>query len=238
MIHPGTSSEFPARPRAWTVRPALGRSVLCSAFAALLLMASGCLHLKQELIVHRNGSARLLLHYSLPEDAVPLVRHFLLAADSANADEPEPAWWLNQQACRDHLENTGLELERYRSYTADKRIHTILECRAENLHDALESGPLKNVRLSETPDGHLKLTARNPELHSLRHPERIPKNLRIELVLTTPTDIIRTNGTKTEERTATWLVTRETLIDNGIADFSVEFKTGDGPGRPPKETEQ
>ncbi|MFW5802325.1 MAG: LppM family (lipo)protein [Verrucomicrobiota bacterium] len=227
------------RPHARLVSlPKLAFPALRGAFAALLLTLCGCLHLKQELIIHRNGSARLLLHYSLPEDNLPLVRQLLQTADSANPDDSEPAWWLNRQACRDYLENTGLKLERHRTYTADNRTNTILECRTENLHDALENGPLKNLQLSETPDGNLLITVQNPELHSLRQPERIPENLRIELVITTPTDIIQTNGTQTEDRTVTWLVTRETLVQDGIVDFSVEFEPRGGTNRSAEEIQQ
>lgn len=211
---------------------------LRSGLAALLLTTCGCLHVKQELIIHRNGSARLLLHYSMPEDSVPLARQLVQAADSANAGDKEPAWWLNQQACREHLEDTGLKLERHRTYNADNRTHTILECRAENLHDALGNGPLKNLSLSETPDGNLKLNVDNPELESLRLNGPIPENLRIEFIITTPTPITSTNGIQTEDRTTTWLVTRETLIDNGVADFSVQFKPRGETSSPAEKPEQ
>lgn len=204
--------------------------VHATALALVLFGGTACLHMKQELIIHRNGSARILLQYSLPTQAVEPVRQAAQSLGNVDADA-QPAWWFNRDACAEALRDTGIDLERHRVYTADHRRHAVLQCRAEDLNAALGNGPLKSFDLSETPEGHLKLTVQMPGLQDPENLARLPDDLRIELIITTPTAIVATTGTQTEDRTAVWTVTSQTLRDAALPECRVEFKPVGGVDR-------
>lgn len=207
--------------------PAIPRVVGGAARAALLsalLCGAGCLHVTQQLTILPNGAATLRLHYSIPEEAVPPLSTAVASALGDSADPESAPWWRNRSACATYLKEHGLPMERYQAYDGDRRRHTVIEARIENLNAALGKGPLAGVGLEETEAGNLKMTVRLPE-----RPEgeldlqRLPDGMVLQLRISVPTEIVETTGTRPDDQTAAWTVTNETLKSHAWPKPSVVF---------------
>lgn len=171
--------------------------------AMVLCLCGGCLHLDQAIILHKDGSGRMLFHYSVPEDTVTTLAAGQRIIEQWQGRNPGPEatdlqWFFSKPAVTRQFTSRGTSLKEYRVYNKGGRRHVQIEVAAANAWTALESGRFGDFQVTRTPEGDVVIRADLPEDPSAEPPgpkelERLRalcEGLSMTLTIEAPTEVL------------------------------------------------
>ncbi|MCF7853507.1 MAG: hypothetical protein K9N51_01820 [Candidatus Pacebacteria bacterium] len=217
----GAATEADSRP-CGCVRAVIGltHSIVARVLAVcvLCLLATGCVHLEQRLVLKTDGSLVAGFHYSIPEDNLPLATTVRRAIDGWQGNATEGGadglqWPVNEKAARDYFTGNGLALKSYRRFQQNGRLHVTIECTATDAAAAFASGKFGTVTM--THEGavwkwrmHLATFNDGEDKNAAEAQNTLQAlcgGLRLSLVLETPTRVVETSGRREGPKSVKWV---------------------------------
>gem|GEM_PF-1306532 len=193
-------------------------AALALALAVATLLSSGCLHLRQELQIHADGTLTAVHQYSVPAELLPSLRRSRGVIENWQGLDPGPDlmrlnWFDNQAAVERHFSVSGVEVVDYRRYEQDGRYCVDITVKAANAWSALQSGLFGSFVLERTETGNVLFRADviQPPLPQEPHPEQLQRlrelcrGLRLRLDVRVPTEVLETTAAASTAQLQTWL---------------------------------
>ena len=188
------------------------------ALVLVTTLAPGCLHLRQQLQIHRDGSLTASYEYSVPAATLPTLRRGRGIIETwqglaPGADLSRLNWILNREAVARHFSGFGIELNTYRSYEKKGRHYVEINVRAAAAREALRSGRFGAFSLQRTESGDVLFSAdvirtpaaREPRPEELARLRELCDGLRLRLDVRVPTEILASTATETSAQEHSWV---------------------------------
>lgn len=183
------------------------------ALLALPFLLAGCLHFRQTITLHGNGSMTVSFLYSLHEDQVPAFAAAHEAISQWQQKEQAPPsrninWFMDETTVRSYFNQPqqGLRVLLYKRYRQNNRIHTEIIVEAQNAQRACDNGYFGKLTL----DKHQLAIQLDDISQTLLPADRnrlrtLCDDLTLEVEVVTPTNITNTNGYRRDKKRAYWL---------------------------------
>lgn len=188
------------------------RSAAVLGLAWLLAFAvAGCVQLEQKVLLNGDGSLAVTYHFSVAEDSEPVIA---AGAQVIQEWQGRPtgsaAWFTSEEAVRQHFAATGVQVQKYRSYSAGGRRHIEVLLFAEYGPAALNSGFLGPLRCDRLANGNVRLWAdlpavpRNAAGLDEQAIAALAQDLYLRLEFSVPGEVISTTAGKHDRNSAVW----------------------------------
>ena len=184
-----------------------------------------CLVYEQGLTINSDGSADLKISYSLEQD----VHKNLLELQKASKKDAQTLSYFDEGAIKAHLDSfPSIENHRIRVYTDNKKVFVDLKINISNLRQALDAGLIPYARLYKNGDNWRFMYSTPHDMTNIQDEEskKRLKGLDIKLKISTPSEIVSTNGEKKGDEDVLWNFSPEAKSQASElpSTFFVEFK--------------
>ena len=197
----------------------------------LTVFLSGCVHLDEYIQINRNGSAKIVMSYSMPKEGLTLLKDSEAVLNELNGrkgstDLPRI---FDSEKLRAHFKKfKGVDVISARVTEEDGRIKTYFNLYVEDFRKTLRDGLLPYTTLEKDGDNYV-FAARYPfNLSRLKEKPSLKKilsEIKVNFKVKTPTEITKTNAPKKLANLVEWNFSGDkTPFTKSDGRFSVHFK--------------
>jgi hypothetical protein len=195
-----------------------------------LLFLSGCVHLEEAIEINADGSAKIVINYSMPIEGLTLLQDSEEVLQELNKEKVsgEMPRIFNNDAMRAHFKKfPGVNVISLRINQEDKRINTFLHLRVENLRKALRKGLFPYTSLEQDGDDYVFSALYPYNMKKLKKGNdmaKVAKDMQVSFKVKTPGAITSTNALRKESHLAEWNYSAKTTpFSECDGRFTVKF---------------
>ncbi len=178
-----------------------------------LALTAGCIHLEQSFSIFGDGSAVILLHYSVPVEHVAT-----LAAVQALLDQqqqrPIGNWLQSPKRATGFFQSDAVHVVDCHTYVDKGRQHTVVQCRTADIRTALGTGNFGDFKLWRNDAGNwvFEASLNDIKLSELQEKARadlnaLMQNMVITLKFSPPARVLSSTASRVDGQTAMWNLT-------------------------------
>ena len=176
------------------------------------LFLSGCVHLDEYIQINKNGSAKIVITYSMPQKGLTLLKDSdaVLSELNGSKEKVEMPRIFDEKRLRSHFSKyKGVDIISLRVNQEDDRIITYFNLHVEDLRSALREGLFPYTSLEKDKDKkNYVFAARYPfNLNKLKTNKKlleVMQEMKVTFKIKTPSAITETNATKKLANMAIW----------------------------------
>ncbi len=176
------------------------------------LLLSGCVHLDEYIQINKNGSARIVITYSMPVKGLTLLKDSdaVLSELNGSKEKVDMPRIFDEKKLRSHFKKyKGVDIISLRVNQEDDRIITYFNLQVDDLRSALREGLFPYTSLEKDKDKkNYIFSARYPfnlnKLKTSKKLDEVIKEMQVIFKIKTPSAIIETNATKKLANMAIW----------------------------------
>lgn len=176
------------------------------------LFLSGCVHLDEYIQINKNGSAKIVITYSMPLKGLPLLKDSdaVLSELNGSKEKVEMPRIFDEKKLRAHFEKyKGVDVISLRVNQEDDRVITFFNIYVEDFRAALREGLFPYTSLEKDKDKkNYIFSARYPfNLNKLKSNKKlieVMNEMKVTFKIKTPSAITETNATKKLANMAIW----------------------------------
>ena len=196
----------------------------------ITLFLAGCVHLDEYIQINRNGSAKIVISYSIPLSSLSLLKDSEAVIGELQgvknvADMPR---LFDAKLLRQHFEKyKGVDIISIRVKKEDGRITTFLSLFVDDFRGVLRDGMLPYTTLEKAGEDYV-FAARYPfNLSKLKPDKALEKafsEMRVNFKVKTPTEITKTNANSQLANLAVWEFSKKNPFLKTNGRLIVQFK--------------
>lgn len=184
-------------------------------FVAALIFVSGCVHLDEYIQINGDGSAKIVLKYSMPLETMTLLKDSEVVLQDLNKqkDSSEMPRIFDEDKMREHFKKfKGLDVISVRINRDDGRINAYLNLYIEDLQASLREGLIPYTSLEKEEKNYVFSALYPFNIKRLKKNDQMldaVKDLQISFKVKTPSLIRETNAHKNIANFAEWNYSKE-----------------------------
>lgn len=194
------------------------------------LLLSGCVHLDEYIQINKNGSAKIIISYSMPIKGMTLLQdsEAVLAELNKSDEDVSTPRIFDERKLRKHFESIeGVEVISLRVNEETGRMITYFHLHVEDFREALRGGLFPYTSLEKEKESYV-FAARYPfNLAKIKTNKKLMKvlnEMEISFKVKTPSAITETSGKKSLGNLAEWVFSSKgTPFTKSDGRFVVKF---------------
>ena len=196
------------------------------------LLLSGCVHLEEYIQINKNGSAKVIISYSMPVNGMTLLKdsEAVLAELNGSKEKVDIPRIFDEKKLRKHFESyKGVDIISLRVNQEDGRIITFFHIQIDDFRETLRAGIFPYTSL-EKEDGNYIFSARYPfNLAKIKNNKalvEVMNEMKVSFKVKTPTEITETTGKKSLGNLVEWAYSADkTPFTKSDGRFVVKFNS-------------
>ena len=182
---------------------------------AALILLSGCVHLDEYIQINSDGSAKVVLKYSMPLKAMSLLQDSEVVLQDLNKQQsaPDMPRIFNEEKMRAHFKKfPEVDVISLRVNKDDGKINAYLNLQIEDFRAVLRKGLLPYTSLEKEKENYVFSALYPYNLSKLKKNDAMleaAKDLQISFKVKTPSFITETNAHKNIANLAEWHFSKE-----------------------------
>ena len=176
------------------------------------LLLSGCVHLDEYIQINKNGSAKIVITYSMPVKGLTLLKDAdaVLTELNGSKEKVDMPRIFDEKKLRAHFgKYKGVDVISLRVNQEDDRIITFFNLEVDDLRGALREGLFPYTSLEKDKDKkNYIFSARYPfNLNKIKSNKKlydVMSEMKVTFKIKTPSEITETNATKKLANMAIW----------------------------------
>ena len=176
----------------------------------LTVILSGCVHLEEYIQINKNGSAKLVMTYSIPKEGLTLLKDAELVLNELNNKKVEtdiPRIFDREKLTAYFKKFKSVDIISVRVNEEDGRLVTYINLFIDDFRQTLRDGMLPYTTLEKDGDDYV-FAARYPfNLSKLKEKPQLKKvldQIKVNFKVKTPTEITKTNAPKKLANLVEW----------------------------------
>jgi len=198
------------------------RQLYLSALAAAAIAAAGCVQAEQEFTLKADGSSEVKFHYAMSEQSIAQMEAMQKAAQNNPNAKVSGGMSFDEKSIRETFERqkaAGVELKSLKVESKDgtRHVHAEATCKDLGAAGKAASGDKPSaMSLVKNADGNYVMTLGGGQLGGMGG-DKVPEEqkavakammagFKVVVKVTLPADLVESNATKTDGRTASWVL--------------------------------